>query len=198
MSHDTKNSDAKPMIISSSRPYFTELVESAVMVRKIKAPMFTQNYLVDLLDHYMLAGNLNQTTLAEMFLTANQAEPSVKGELLKRLGDTSLYISGFFGDSLQRKIVDVDYYADLGGSAYGTLASNVSGAVAETFHDLAANFLDYVDLLTFISQQAMVQTNGDLLRLYNRYLATGSKLAAEQLREKGVITPPIQNKAVKQ
>lgn len=189
----------RPTIISSTRPFFLELIESAVVVRKIKAPAITQNYLVDLLEHYMLAGNLSsQPTLAEQFLVAQQAEPNVRAELLKRLGDTSLYISGFFGDSLHRKLVDLDYYAELGGSAYGTLAAGSAGEAAPVFGDLSQNFLDYVELLTFISQQSLVQTNEDLLRLYNRYLATGSKLAAEQLREKGVLAAPIPLKAVKQ
>lgn len=200
MNQGPSDPNSKPQIISSPRPFFSELVESAVVVRKIKAPAATQSYIVDLLEHYMLSGNLfaGQPTLAEQFLTAQQAEPNVRAELLKRLGDTSLYISGFFGDSLHRKLVDLDYYADLGGTAYGTLAANGAAEVAPVFGDLSQRFLEYVELLTFISQQSLVQTNEDLLRLYNRYLTTGSKLAAEQLREKGVLASPIPLKAVKQ
>lgn len=66
------------------------------------------------------------------------------------------------------------------------------------FQDLAERFLDYVELLTYISQQAMVQTHEDLLRLYDRYLATGSKLAEEQLIEKGVLPLQMAGKLSKQ
>ena len=36
---------------------------------------------------------------------------------LKQIGDVSLFISGFFSDSLRRKLVDVDYYVSIGGGA---------------------------------------------------------------------------------
>ncbi len=132
-----------------------------------------------------------RATMAEMFLTASNVPPTARVEMLKKLGDTSLYISGFFGDSLHRKVVDIDYYAGIGGTAYHTLATCVSEEkYVPVFNDLAGRFLDYVELLTYISQQAMVQTHEDLLRLYDRYLTTGSKLAEEQLIEKGVL--PLQ------
>ncbi|MGE0761923.1 MAG: hypothetical protein AB7N80_01465 [Bdellovibrionales bacterium] len=203
-----QNSDG-PKLISSSRPFFTKMVEEAVQQRRIKAPVATQGYLVGLLEHYMVTRNLFASseankqpvpgTLAETFLIAANAEPAVRQEMLKRLGDTSLYISGFFGDSLHRKVVDVDYYAEIGGTAYGTLAASaIVREAAPVYRDLAERFLDYVEVLTLISQQAMVQSDQDLLRLYNRYMATGSKLAAEQLREKGIFTPIPPVKTAKQ
>jgi hypothetical protein len=209
MSQAEDNKPSKPQLISSARPYFAELVETAVTNRRFQAPPTTQNYLVNLLEHYLLTGNMElhvagdqgnkRATMAEVLLTAANAEPPVRVEMLKRLGDTSLYISGFFGDSLQRKLVDIEYYAGIGGTAYGTLAGCVTAEpAAPVFRDLAKRFLDYVELLTYISQQAMVQTHEDLLRLYERYLMTGSKLAEEQLIEKGVLSQPAANKATKQ
>jgi len=37
---------------------------------------------------------------------------------MQRLGDTALFIAGVFADSLNRKLVDVDYYVAMGGTAY--------------------------------------------------------------------------------
>ena len=176
------------------------MVETAVARQKVKSSAVTQTYLVDLLEQNMINGKIeSNTTLAEMYLTASSAEPAVKVELLKRLGDTALYVSGFFGDSLHRKLVDIDYYAEMGETAYGTLAQvvNIKEKVP-VFNELSSQFLAFVDVLTFISQQAMVQSDGDLLRLYNRYLATGSKLAEEQLLEKGVLASPLLTKASRQ
>ena len=42
-----------------------------------------------------------------------------------------------------------------------------------------------------MSQQTLVQSNEDLLRLYSRYVSTGSRLAEEQLREKGVLSAEL-------
>ena len=107
---------------------------------------------------------------------------------MKKLGDTALYVSGFFGDSFKRKIIDIDYYVEIGGCAYGSLAvSDPSHVYSPTFGELSSRFMEYVDVLTYISQKSFVQNNEDLLRLYGRYLMTGSKLAEEQLEENGML-----------
>lgn len=187
----------QPNFIASSGEYFREVVQEAMSERKVQVFPLAESYLVNLLEHYMLADNLfeeeetgkrKQETLAEMFLRAANSSPCVQRELLKRLGDTSLYISGFFGDSLKRKIVDIDYYVDMGGSAYGSLAAVTDQDLySKVYLDFSQRFLDYVDVLTFISQKSFIQSEKDLLRLYDRYISTGSKLAEEQLVEKGML-----------
>lgn len=176
--------------VESPAEYFSEALGAALEKRKLEVTPHTNLYLVQLLQFYLMTENLDtDSTLAESLLKAYQAERTTKLEMLKKLGDTSLYISGFFGDSLRRKIIDIDYYADIGGSAYAALASEYGHDVrAHVFSDISKRFLDYVDLLTCVSQSAQVQTNQDLLRLYERYVITGSELAKEQLLEKGIIT----------
>ena len=53
---------------------------------------------------------------------ALQAAGSQQRDGLRQVGDHSLFISGFFADSLNRSLVDVDYYIQLGECAYGSLA----------------------------------------------------------------------------
>ena len=156
----------------------------------------TVAYLIELLEFFLHTDNLfekdneeslGQATLAELYLRASQ-DPLKKRVLLKKLGDSTLYISGFFGDSLKRKVVDIDYYAEIGGRAYGTLAAvTPSDRWAKVFAEFSERILEYIDLLTYISQKALVQTNKDLLRLYDRYLTTGSELAKDQLLEQGLL-----------
>jgi hypothetical protein len=188
----------KPDFSTSISEYFEEQIDAALENRKLQTSELTVSYLVHLLEHYAFTNNLfteNQATgkkrnetLAELYFKAFSSEPSVRVELLKKLGDTSLYISGFFGDSLNRKIVDIDYYASMGGVAYGNLAEMIDeDEYAPVYQEFSERFMDFVDLLTYISQQALVQTDADLLRLYDRYVSTGSKLAEEQLIQKGLL-----------
>lgn len=181
----------KPDFSTSISDYFEEQIEVALESRKIETSELTVKYLVNLLGHYAFSNNLNADrgpTLAEMYLKASSSDGNVRADLLKRLGDTSLYISGFFGDSLNRKVVDIDYYAGMGGTAYGNLATLVEeDAYAPVYKEFSARFMEFVDLLTFVSQQAMIQTDSDLLRLYDRYVSTGSRLAEEQLIQKGLL-----------
>ncbi|WP_413289440.1 hypothetical protein [Bdellovibrio sp. HCB337] len=156
--------------------------------------------MVHLLQHYLDAKNLFDPefdeagrkvpkTLAEMYLHANSSDDeSVKVELLKKLGDRSLYVSGFFGDSLQRKIVDVDYYVNMGGAAYATLAGCVREDVSiQVYTTISRRFVDFVDVLTYISHSSFINSNESVLRLYDKYMTTGSELAREKLTEMGVL-----------
>lgn len=193
----------KTTLLVASQEFFKEAVVDALIQTKVKATPLAEHYLVQLLEHYMATdrlfqqeegagGQRNRETLAEMFLRAlNTSTPAIKVDLLKKLGDSSLYIGGFFGDSLNRKLVDLDYYVEMGGNAYGTLANHVrDDSFRQVYGELAAHFPQFVDVLTYISTKTLVQTSEDLLRLYDRYLRTGSDLARDHLLEKGLIPVP--------
>lgn len=186
----------------SPKDYFQELVRKGLESRRLETYPHVESYLVNLLEHYLDARNLYEPdvdetgqrrpqTLAEMYMVASQSEPSVRVELLKKMGDKSLYISGFFGDSLERKIVDIDYYAEMGGAAYRDLASVTrEDTVARVYAVFSRRFIEFVDVLTHVSQSALIQNNQSVLRLYDRYLRTGSELARERLLEMGVLAVP--------
>jgi len=199
MSHQSPGS----LLLDSPRSFFNERVEGAMKRLKLQTLPASRTYLVDLLEHYVFSANLfpkddetgkaKRETLAEMWLKAQNAPSPLRVEMLKKLGDSSLYISGFFGDSLNRKIVDIDYYVDMGGVAYRALAATAADEHrSQMYGEFSARFPEFVDVLTFISQESLVQTNGDLLRLYDRYMATGSRLAEEQLVEKGLLVADLQ------
>ena len=195
-------SDKKINFLVSTKDFFNDVVQEAIVARKMNTFPLAQNYLVSILENYVHTNNLFDTqtengkktrdTLAETFLKAQNSNPTVKIELLKKLGDVSLYVSGFFADSLSRKIVDVDYYVDMGEVAYATLASEIKEDTSrKVFKDFSSRFLEYVDLLTTISQKSLVQNDESILRLYEKYLKTGSELARETLEEKGIVTVPF-------
>ena len=112
-----------------------------------------------------------------------------RNALLRRVGDTSLFVAGFLGDGFARKLVDIDYYIDMGGAAYGRLHDNVRGtsqgrAFGAVFAELAEKFRDFVDVLAEIRDSGKAAI--DVLRLYEVWLRTGSRRAARLLRENGL------------
>lgn len=202
MGHGSNQSGAT-LVLESPREFFCHRVETAFSKLKFNPLPQSRDYLVGLLEHFMISRNLfpmdeesgrtRRETLAEMYLKAQNAPAPVRVDLLKKLGDSSLYISGFFGDSLSRKIVDIDYYVDMGGVAYSALATTASDErMSQVFNEFSSRFTAFVDALTFISQEALIQSNEDLLKLYDRYMATGSRLAEGQLLEKGLLNSDIQ------
>ena len=184
--------------------FFKESVRKAFVERKVETYPLVETYLIKLLQHYLDARNLFDSestdevgqrkpkTLAELYLIATNSEYTKKVELLKKLADQSLYMSGFFGDSFDRKIIDVDYYAEMGGNAYRTLADCTrEDALAKVYGIFSERFVQFMDVLAYISQNSFIQSNQSVLRLYDRYLRTGSELAREKLVEIGVFTLPL-------
>src|SRR5688572_22206138 len=160
------------LLFESPRTFFVDQVDSATKKLRFEPLPLSRQYLVDLLEHYMFSSNLldKRETLAELYLKAQNSPAPIRSDMLKKLGDSSLYISGFFGDSLNRKLVDIDYYVDMGGVAYGHLSHSAADEnIGRVYGEFSKRFAEFVDVLTCISQDALIQTNGDLLKLYDRY-----------------------------
>ena len=105
----------------------------------------------------------------------------------RQIGDVSLFMSGFFSDSLQRKLVDVDYYVSIGGYAYNALSRVETDTFSPVFAELAEKFVGFVDVLSEVSERTSCASNADLLRLYERWLKTGSRRSGQLLVERGVV-----------
>ncbi len=189
-------------LLMSPEQHFTEVLQEACKKRKIKSFPLMETYLVHLLKHYLNSKNLftpfqNDSTekppdtLAEMYLSAMNAEPPKNREIMKILADRTLYLSGFFGDSLHKKTIDIDYYADIGSAAYQNLATwTKEDTVAAIYKTFASRFFDYVEVLSYISEKSSIQTDQNVLRLYERYIKTGSEQAREKLSSMGIATLP--------
>ena len=96
-------------------------------------------------------------------------------------------MSGFFADSFRRRSVDVDYYKSMGEYAYGSLSRADDDAFAEVFGELARRFVGYMDVLADISERTALTSTADVLRLYEKWLRTGSERDGRRLVECGVL-----------
>src|SRR5207247_11417846 len=106
---------------------------------------------------------------------------------LREIGDVSLFLSGFFSHSFRRKLVDVDYYVSIGGWAYTALSRVDSDTLSPVFGELAEKFVGFVDVLSEVSERTSCTSNADLLRLYEKWLKTGSPRRGQLLVERGVV-----------
>ncbi len=201
MGNKQNKSDSDSVLITTD-DFFVEAVESAFVERRFSTFPSARSYLVKLLEYYVPAGNLfdevdeqgrrSRSTLAETFLKAMNAEPNQRAGMLKKMADRALYITGFFSDSLQRKVVDIDYYAEMGVSAYGVLADHSrEDTTAKVYREYAAKFVAFSEILATISAQARIQDEANIMRLYETYAKTGSDFARERLLERGLIAVPL-------
>jgi hypothetical protein len=56
------------------------------------------------------------------------------------------------------------------------------------YSTFSKKFIDYADLLSYISDKSALQSEQNILKLYERYVKTGSDLARDKLAELGVVT----------
>jgi hypothetical protein len=184
------------LVGKTAHEWFREMVGDALSQRRIKIQEVTEFYLVNLLASFLekerlfvedADGNVRAEPLALILLKALEGDRRARARELRRLGDTALFVSGFFGDSLARSLVQVDYYIAMGERAYGTLAGTERAAgQADLFEELAARFPDFVDLFSEIAELSNLRSNRGLLRLYERFLLTRSERVADLLRARGV------------
>ena len=199
------------LVGKSAKEYFRDLLVDALAHRQLRIQEATEYYLVNLLSENLQRERLFapqpegegvREPLALILKRALEGDREARWRNLKRLGDTSLFVSGFFGDSLARSVVDVDYYIAMGERAYDALADEPRGpsGAQELFGELSERFPQFVDLFAEIAELSDLRSNRGLVRLYERFLLTGSQRVAERLRERGValFSGPARPRGLKQ
>ena len=172
----------------SAVEYFKELVDGALARQRVAAGELTAFYVVHLLTSFLQRrADRDEQPLAFRLAQALDAGGTEQRASLRQIGDLALFISGFFSDSLRRTLVDVDYYVSIGGTAYTALSRHEADTFSPVFAELAEKFIGFVDVLSEVSERTSCASNADLLRLYERWLKTGSPRSGQLLIERGVV-----------
>lgn len=188
-----------PIEVTSLREFFRDSVHDAMRKHHVDVEDHTEHYVVNILTTFARSEELYEQTpegmrlrpLAHMLADAAAAPTrEQQHQTLRRLGDVSLFIAGFFARSFARKLVDVDYHIAMGGRAYGTLADSRGSArtlaLAGIFSELAGKFHRLVDVLNDVADMAYQHSDKDVLRLYELWIKTGSPRARALLQQLGV------------
>ena len=197
----------KPLVaVTNLREFFHDSVQTALRKQRVDVDDHTEHYVVNVLTMFARSEELYESTpegirlkpLARMLADASAAPSSQqRDESLRRLGDVSLFVAGFFAQSFARKLIDIDYHIAMGGRAYGTLADNLRGSIrgqvfSAVFLELAQKFQRLVDVLNEVAEMAYTHTDKDILRLYEIWMKTGSPRAFAILQRLGV-APVLQS-----
>jgi hypothetical protein len=109
-------------------------------------------------------GKAKEKILGIKLLESSQFPKEKQKLILKDIAETSLLICGYFADSLNRKIIDVNYYQDLGMIAYKRLNSFMPSAydVPSFYQQMAQCFSDVTLLMSFVSKKSSAESDKDL------------------------------------
>ena len=178
-------------LATSVDAFFHEMVTEALDEADLGASEPAGWYLVNLL------GDFTRTRLTDDPLGVKLVEATVDAgdrmKKLKEVGDTSLYVAGYFTESLSRSLVDVEYYVGLGQSAYGQLSRQLGGnsnagggSISEVYGELAEKFPQFVDVLMAVRRRVDYSTT-DVTKLYEIWLRTRDEWVEKRLRQAGLI-----------
>jgi tRNA G37 N-methylase Trm5 len=183
--------------VKDVREFFSHEVKNALKKNRLATEPESADYLVDLMVRYMESeiffakdeeGRPKHNILAEMYSEFLNGNPEQKRVVLRRLGDICLLVSGFFPDSLNRKLIDIDYYFGMGGTAYWQLSQlQMTANARELFKELSTKFRAFSEVLGELSDRSGLQTNSDLLRIYEKWLLTGNDRLKTLLNEHGIV-----------
>ena len=196
---ETGDSEALQQV-ASLREYFRGSMHKALTSRRVTVDEHTACYVVNLLTLFARSdrfytdaddpGGVRPLAL-QLNDALNAATVRERGEGLRRLGDVSLFVAGFFSGSFRRRPVDIDYYIAMGGTAYSHLSDiaremPTTAGFAVVYDELSEKFQSLVEVLNEISEQG-VRTGDNAVRLYDIWQKTGSPRAARMLREQGIV-----------
>ena len=196
-----QSSHGRVMPVHNLCDYFRTSIDDVIAQQGVELDPHTTHYVVNMMTLFSRSEELYEDDgetyglrpLALMLVDASDA-PSAehRNQILQRIGDVALFISGFFVESLANKAVDIDYYIHMGVNAYGSLSEETrrtfrGNAFADVFRELASNFQILTDVLHELRDSARPESDANLLRTYEIWRKTGSRRAENILRQQGVV-----------
>lgn len=181
--------------------FFRDVLAGSLRSRGCEVTDAAETYLVALLADFARPGQLDARALDRpVTLQLDEALRAAGYERFDRLravGDGVLYVTGFFGEHLEMRGVELGYVSGLGARAYESAAEMLRGAAGsgatgapDLFAELADNFEALVALVADVADSLLARsatTDRSMVRLYERWLKHGSSSLAGLLAERGVL-----------
>lgn len=193
---------------ASVSDFFESAVDDAMRARNVVASDGARSYVVALLTDLAKPGSPIERTLDRpLTLLLDEAlhtpELGERFDRLRTLGDGVLYSSGFFADHFEARGVDPTYLIGIGRTAYERagalivrgsqpLADAATGDELDLFKELARGFARFVEVIAEVANATIasgVASSRGLVRLYERWLKTGSETLADALTSHGFVAP---------
>lgn len=196
-------------IVMQPQEFFKEQVDEARGKLKLELDEEVEFYVVNLLCEFVFSPALDVSEesdcafnypLALVLKKALESPPERRSGIFKKMGDTSLYVAGYFQDYFNRKTFDIDYYITMGRNAFGNLSElmkhhHADPHFASIYGEIANRFSDLVELLATISESSANENSDNLLALYDRWNQTRSERLRRILESHGIEAIPVTKKA---
>ncbi|MEI6805420.1 MAG: hypothetical protein WCK49_02810 [Myxococcaceae bacterium] len=161
------------MLTQNMQGYFQEALGEALRRSKSSISEEVHVYLIYLLTDFARSERVyagvnpgEEPILVLLLERALESPPAEANRIFKHIGDSTLYLSGFFGERTQTSRVNHSYYMAMGENAYFRLAQNTRVPV---YHELSGAFERLVFLLRQVSLHDRKPSPEEILSWIEQY-----------------------------
>lgn len=155
------------IVAKSTQAYFREALDHALRKLNITLTESAQVYMVHLLNEFLRSEKVfagvnygEKLIMVHLLERAHASEEREALQIYRHLGDSSLYLLGFFNEASANGMVSETYYQDMGSVGYA-YASGLSRAYAAShaalFQELSDNFPEMVKVMKNIANYSSHQ-----------------------------------------
>jgi hypothetical protein len=189
--------EKKIILETNLQGYFFDGLNSLNKKSLCPVPESVIYYSSDVLDKFALSqdffeisdGKVREKILGMKLLEASQLTREEQRKAYKEVGDMALLVCGYFVESTQKKLVDAQYYAQLGKMAYGHLNS-----VTPTFLDIPCFYgmiaTCFESLTTLMSILASQSRTGFEQNLIFQKVMSDQTVSEKEMLVSGMIPAP--------
>ena len=167
--------------------HFKEKITNASKNLNLSISTDIEFYLVTLLCDFIKPSEELELDmpLAIRLKSAIESKAEDRTKKLKWLGDTSLYLAGFFQDFFNKKTYDVDYYITMGSSAYLNISEECDRN-PKIYRDLSDKFSKLVEVVASVADDIPHKRDTNILATYDRWIKTKSPRLRKMLEQEGI------------
>jgi hypothetical protein len=167
--------------------YFHEKILEARHHQKLDSSEDCIFYLSNLLTKSALDFSNDDVYVSDLYqdsIDARSRQESFRS--YKRLGDHTLIVSGYFPESLYSKSVSIDYYIEMGTTAYYQISDN-----SKIYRELSESYRNIVSILNEVSERSKKYSHDDIFKLYSLWLRTHNEDIRNKLMRLGMIVEEV-------
>lgn len=166
-------------------------VEMTAFTREYLARMLVRFSQVEHLFKPTASGEWTIPTLTELYSASVGHPLADQFSKMQQMGDLALFTSGFLSERIEKSLIDMDYYIAMGEVAYekaGHIRETIGAErVLNIYFELAHSFPKFVEVMNELADQSLLSSDRDVVKLYEKWLRTGSGRIERMLAEVGVI-----------
>lgn len=159
------------------------LLNEAQVTAAIKLQENLESYLAFMLMRFCQHPEIANTAVGLEFFLALDALPNLQSNKLQEVGDKCLLFAGLFPENAHKRRVSMNYYIELGQTAYSMLSNTDS-----VYMSLCCQFVALRDVLDAIRDTDLNRTN-DLLAYFDLWIKFKSGYALKKLQASSHFSP---------